>query len=308
MLGRTHGQPGAPITFGFKTSVWAAEVRRHIHRCAQVRQRLGVVQLAGAVGVGGGLGHHAQAVRKTFAELLELEAPEAAWLNARDRLTEFACLCAMASGTLAKMGNEIRELQRPEVGEVAETIPPGTIGSITMPHKRNPERAEHLGTLARVVRSCAHTALDAVVHQHERDGDAWKIEWWLLPECCMATLSATAHARAMIDGLRVNPDRMRQNLDATGGYVLSEAVMMRLAQRIGKHRAHEAIYAASMRGLNNGAAFRDAVEGVATTHGISGPELDVLLSPEASLPAAAVDQTLSVLSRERGKDASWMTT
>src|SRR6266487_3181473 len=109
-----------------------------------------------------------------FAARLGLGVPDAPWLTARDRIAELAGLLAMVTATLGKVGNEVYQLQRPEIGELREPASPGQVGSITMPHKRNPELSEHLGTLARLVRAQAGVAVEGMVHEHERDGRAWK--------------------------------------------------------------------------------------------------------------------------------------
>lgn len=246
MCGRTHGQPGLPITFGFKAAVWASELARHRERLAQARPRCEVAQLGGALGTMEFWGEDALALLDGFAARLGLAAPDVPWLTARDRVAEFLGLLAMVTGTLAKIGNEIFELQRPEIGEVAEPFTEGTVGSITMPHKRNPEISEHLDTLARIVRADAGVAVEGMVALHERDGRGWKAEWLVLPEACQLTGAASGFTARLLEGLRVDADRMRANLDTHRGYLLSEPLMVALAQRVGKHTAHEAVYAAAM--------------------------------------------------------------
>ena len=117
---------------------------------------------------------------------------------------EFAQLLALICGTLARIGGEVYELQRPEIGELAETSAAGTVGSITMPHKRNPEASEHLDTLARLVRANAAVMVEAVAQQHERDGRGWKAEWVALPEACLLATAALQIAIGLLDGLHVN--------------------------------------------------------------------------------------------------------
>ena len=139
MCGRTHGQPGLPITFGFKAAVWAAELDRQLARLAQGRVRWEVVQLGGALGTMEFWGDDAIDLLDAFAARLDLAAPEICWLTARDRVAEFLGLLASTAATIAKIGNEVYQLQRPEIGELREGFRSGTVGSITMPHKRNPE-------------------------------------------------------------------------------------------------------------------------------------------------------------------------
>jgi adenylosuccinate lyase len=280
MLGRTHGQPGLPITFGFKAAVWLAEVRRHRERIAQAAPRLAVGQLAGAVGTLSAWGSDGPELQRRVLGRLGLAVPEIPWTVARDRVAEFATLLALITGTLAKIGNEIYNLQRAEIGEVAEAPTPGVVGSITMPQKRNPERSEHLWTLARVVRSSADLALEGLVSEHERDGAAWKTEWELLPRACGAAAVALALGVELVDGLEVDAERMRANLDAQRGYVLAEPVMLALGARVGPRRAHELVHAAAERGLAAGLSFREAL---AADPELRDLDLDALLQPEAAL-------------------------
>lgn len=298
MSGRTHGQPGLPITFGFKAAVWANELDRHLERVAQARPRLQVVQLGGALGTLEFWGERALDLLAAFAARLDLAVPQIPWITARDRIAEFATLLALVTGTTSKIGNEIFELQRPELGEVAEPFTPGQVGSITMPHKRNPELAEHLDTLGRVVRANAGTALEGMVALHERDGRGWKAEWLLLPQSSLLTGAALAYAVRLLEGLQVNADRMRANLDAQKGYPLSEPVMRLLADRVGKHVAHERVYAATMAGIERGVDLRTALldAGVVGPGGLSEAELDAALDPRRALGAATafVDRVLGL--------------
>ncbi len=139
MPGRTHGQPGLPITFGFKVVVWVREVRRHIDRLKDIRPRLGRGELAGGVGSLSSFGERGFEVQERFFAKLGLRPPDIVWNTARDTLVEFINLLAMMGATFDKIGQEIYNLQRPEIGEVREGFVSGTVGSITMPHKRNPE-------------------------------------------------------------------------------------------------------------------------------------------------------------------------
>jgi adenylosuccinate lyase len=296
VLGRTHGQPGLPVTFGFKAAVWAAEVRRHRERVAQAGPRLAVGQLAGAVGTCSFWGDEGLELQARMCERLGLAAPDVTWLTARDRVAEFLTLLALVTGTLAKIGREVYQLQRPEIGELAEATRSGLVGSITMPHKRNPELSEHLGTLWRVVRGAAGLALEGVVQEHERDGAAWKAEWAYLPESCVATAAALHFGIDLVEGLEVDAERMAANVAAQGGWVQSEPVMRALTDRLGKHTAHELVYAASMRGRAEGRTMREALAAEpAIAAALTAEELDRLLDPvTAASPAIAlVDRVLS---------------
>jgi len=287
MCGRSHGQPGLPITFGFKAAVWVSELRRHRVRVAEGRRRWEVAQLGGALGTMEFWGDQALPLLDAFARNLGLAAPDVPWITARDRIAEFLGLLAMVTATLAKIGQEVYELQRPEIGELREPFTPGQVGSITMPHKRNPELSEHLVTLSRIVRANAAVAVEAMVQEHERDGRAWKTEWLVLPEACLLTGAALAAAGRLLDGLEVDTERMRANLDAWGGYVLSEPVMRALGDRIGKHSAHRLVYEATMVGQERGVGLKAALlADPLISEQLTPDEIERCLDPANALGAA----------------------
>jgi len=212
IAGRTHGQPGAPATFGWKAASWADEIRRHLDRLREGAPRWLVAQLGGGIGTLVAYGDRGLAIRSRFAADLGLADPVISWLSSRDRIAEFGALLAMITGTLARIGDEVYELQRPEIGELGEPRAEGVVGSITMHHKRNPEGSEHLSTLARLVRSSAGVLMESVVSQHERDGRAWKAEWVALPEACLLAGTALRLGVQLVEGLEVHADRMAANM------------------------------------------------------------------------------------------------
>jgi adenylosuccinate lyase len=302
---RTHGQPGLPVTFGYKAAVWAAEIRRHLERLGQGRERWLVGQLGGAAGTGSLWRDRRRPLQERFCALLGLGLPEGPWISARDRLAEFGGLLAMITQTLGKIGNEVLQLQRPEVGEVAEPFTAGAVGSITMPHKRNPERSEHLVTLARLARAEAGVLLESMVVEHERDGRAWKAEWAAFPDLCRLTAASLSLGRAVVEGLVVNPEAMAANLGARGGYVLSERVMQALSDRVGKQSAHLMVYDACMAGVEEGLTLRQALAAAPDVgKHLSAAELDALCDPTGAVDQApeVVDEILAALERSRAQD------
>jgi adenylosuccinate lyase len=275
MAGRTHGQPGSPVTFGWKAASWADEVRRHLNRLADGAPRWLVGQLGGGVGSLVYYGDRALRVRARFCAELGLADPGISWLSSRDRVAEFGWVLALVCGTLARVGGEVYELQRPEIGELAEPAAAGTVGSITMPHKRNPEASEHLDTLARLARASAAVLAEGVAAQHERDGRGWKAEWVALPEVCLLASSALELASSVLSGLAVHTDAMARNLVRLGGYPASERALAVLTPRLGPRRAQAELGAALTAGA---AADVSAAEALVTAGLCSTEEAGELTS------------------------------
>jgi adenylosuccinate lyase len=259
MAGRTHGQPAAPVTFGYKAACWAGETRRHLDRLREGRPRWLVAQLAGGAGSLVSYRGRGPAVRARFCAELGLFDPGISWTATRDRVVEFAQVLALVSVTLARIGGEIYELARPEIGELAEPASDAVVSSITMPHKRNPECSEHLDTLARLVRAQTGTLLESAVAIHERDGRAWKAEWVALPEVCLLTTAALGLAVEILDGLEVHTEAMAENLRRDGGYTGSERVLAELTPRWGKHTAQARLQGTARRGRAAGRTFAAAL-------------------------------------------------
>ena len=218
MAGRTHGQQGLPITFGFKVATWLAELRRHRCRLREIATRMDVAQLCGGVGSVSSFGPRGLDVQRRFAERLGLRAPVASWTSSRDVFAEWCTWLTLVTGMADRIGHEVCNLQRTEISEVKEGFVAGSVGSITMPHKRNPEIGEHLGTLSRVVRHLGAAMQEGLVHDHERDGRSWKTEWHAIPEATMLASRAIELLGELVSRLEVDAGRMRANLDAAGGY------------------------------------------------------------------------------------------
>jgi adenylosuccinate lyase len=216
-----------------------------------------------------------------------LHDPVISWTTTRDRVAEFGTVLSLIASTLARIGNEVYELQRPEIGELSEGIRESTVGSITMPHKRNPETSEHLDTLARVARAAAGLLVEAMVGIHERDGRAWKTEWFALPEVALAAGTAAALAADLVDGLVVDAARMRRNLETNGRLWASERVLAELSRRYGKHRAQELM----QRALNQ----TDDLEGALASLDLADPaELAAwVATPAVATAAAMVDAVVT---------------
>lgn len=256
MVGRTHGQHAVPITFGFKVAGWADQLMRHIDRLSQMRGRLLVGKLSGAVGSFAGLGDSGPAIQAAVMADLGLEpAGIATQIVSRDRIAEFVGWTALLTASLDTIAVEVRNLQRPEIAEVSEYFDEESqCGSSTMPHKRNPVRAENIGGLARMVRSLVPPALETVCTWHERDLTNSSVERFTIPQACILTDEILEKSHSMLATLAVHADQMQRNLLLSRSSIMAEAVMLALARK-GMHRsdayalARSATHEASSRRL-----------------------------------------------------------
>ena len=311
MPGRTHGQPGLPITFGFKVAIWVREMRRHLERLKDGRQRLGEGQLAGGVGSVSSFGEQGLALQEKFFAKLGLRPPDIAWIAVRDTQVEFMNLLAMISATFDKIGHEIYTLQRPELGEVREGFVKGVVGSITMPHKRNPEISEHLGSLARIIRHNAGCLAENLVHDHERDARSWKSEWGLIGPTCAMTGALLRLSKTMCANLEVDEAGMWASLEATRGYVLSEGVMLALAQKVGKQTAHDLVYATAMAAFEADRPLKEAIlENEQIMTHLSAAQVEALFDyrQQLGLCPAFVDRVVRLTQADREGDEAFLAT
>ena len=287
MVGRTHGQQALPITFGYKLAVWVDEIDRHLERMGEIAPRFFVGNITGAVGTLASFGPQGLEMQARVLDKLGLATPRICWHSARDRLCELANLLTLIAATFGKIAKEVFNLQRVEFGEAAEPHHHGKVGSSTMPHKRNPANMELVIGLSRLVRAQQVVLLDASFHEHERDAACLRIELAAVPELVIYSGAILAHMRKALEGLDVQPERMRANADMLGGLLLSERVMLALGEKIGKQTAHEVVYEIAMAAFESGTPFRDALTAEArVSDHLSPEEIEALLNPAAYLGAA----------------------
>jgi len=260
MAGRTHMQHALPVTFGYKAAVWLSSVRRDKARLEELRKRLLVVQFSGAAGTLASLGGDGLKVQTALAEELGLAVPDITWHAARDAIAEVGSALAILSGGLAKIATDVMLMMQTEVAEAFEPFVKGRGGSSTMPQKRNPISCEMILAIAKAVRSDAGLLLDAMAADHERATGPWHLEWIALPRAFIATASALYQARFMLEGLIVDGDRMRRNLDITGGLIVAEAAMMALAPHTGRGAAHDIVYDCCRAALSGGTTLLEQLE------------------------------------------------
>ncbi len=259
MAGRTHLQHALPITFGYKCAVWLAPLLDHLVTLRRLRARILVVEFGGAVGTLASLGDRGRAVTSALAEELGLGVPDAPWHADRSAIAEVACAIGVACGSLAKFAADIVLLMQTEVAEVFEPHAPGRGGSSTMPQKRNPIASEYVIAGARGVRALVPLVLEAMVGDHERSTGPWQSEELAVPQIFVWASAAFLHARTIAEGMTVDTRRMRENLEITHGLIMSEAVAMALAERLGKANAHHVVERACTTALENGTSLADVL-------------------------------------------------
>jgi 3-carboxy-cis,cis-muconate cycloisomerase len=257
MAGRSMLQHAVPITFGLKAAEVLAAIERHRTRLDELRPRTLVGQFGGAAGTLASLGERGLEVKRDLMKELQLREPEIAWHTHRDAVAEVGSFLALVTGTLAKFATDLKLMMQTEVAEAAEPAAPGRGSSSTMPQKRNPVACNFIIACASLARTNASALMEAMVQDHERASGAWMIEWVALPEVFLAASGALHHTRNLTAGLHLDERRMRENLDATGGLICSEAVMMALAPHLGRHRAHELVAEISRRAIEEKTSFLD---------------------------------------------------
>lgn len=254
MAGRTHGQHAVPITFGLKVASWIDEIGRHVSRLKQIEPRLFVAIIGGAAGSFASFGDQGPAVQAGVAKRLGLTPAAVPSRSLLDHFAEFVCVLGLLGATCGKIGREIYTLMKTEYAEVEEPVPAGTIGSSTMPQKRNPQLCQDIIGMGGEIRALVPLALEAVQSEHEAD------------HCPSMTFEAAERASILIGetlerlhlilaGLQLDPERMRTNLELSGGMISAEAIMLELGKTIGRQHAHDVVYKAAQAAASQKSPF-----------------------------------------------------
>jgi len=300
-IGRTHGQHGVPTTYGLRFAIWASEVGRHIERLGQLRPRVVVGQMTGAVGTQAALGPQAMEVQATMMEVLGIGSVDVSnQVISRDRYAEYFMFCANVATTLDKIGIEIRSLQRTEIGEVEEAFGANQVGSSTMPHKRNPIKSEQVCGLARIVRSAVEPALQNNTLWDERDLTNSSCERVLFPEASILTDHCIRLMTNVLEGLVINRAAIRRNLALLHGINMAESVMIELTKRgMNRQDAHERIRMASMQARIEERALADVLgKDPEVLRYCSRIDIAALLNPDSYIGTSVrqVDRVIEKLS------------
>ena len=297
-VGRTHGQHAVPLSFGYKMAVGGAEVMRHRDRLDELRPRLEVGKMAGAVGTGAGFGEQAARIEELVMERLDLGIEEApTQIVGRDRLAEFTNFLALVAGTAERLATEVRNLQRTEIGEVQEAFDEERqVGSSTMAQKRNPMLSENVTSLARLVRALALPPLENMVLWHERDLANSANERIVIPHAVVLLDDLLGKLRDVFEHLEVREEAMRRHLEAAAGAPMTEGLMLALATHgVPRSEAHEILRALTRSG-GSGTLVDRALRSAPITAHLSPEEIREALDP-ARYVASAAAKTDRILAR-----------
>jgi 3-carboxy-cis,cis-muconate cycloisomerase len=282
IAGRTHGQHAVPATFGYKAAVWIDELLRHSERLQQAAPRIFVAMLGGGAGTFASLGAQGPAVQQGIARQLGFGSMTVPARTIGDHLAENICLLGLLAATCGKIGREIYTLMKTEFGEVEEPVPPGTVGSSTMPQKRNPKLCQDIIAAAAEIRSTVPIALEAMMTEHEADRTTSVMMDAAEARAAIATGDMLSRLVEVLRGLRLDPQRMRANLDLGGGLIMAEAVMLDLGKTIGRQHAHDVVYDAAQAAFVEGKPFAEllAADKRVSAH-LDAKAIAALLDPTA---------------------------
>ena len=300
MPGRTLGQHALPITFGKKTSTWLAENRRNIERLQHVQSKInksGI--LKGAVGSYLGLGDMAIETESLMMQKLGLDEPSKDdWHGIRDVFAEYALTLAIISKSFGRIGNELTLLQMTEIGETEEYLGSRSVGSSTMPQKKNPRGPGDLIEYSRVIPRLSEIVLDDMVNSFERDGQKSDDELRLIS---IESEKMINRAKPLLKELKVNKNKMRENLDITNGLILSQRLTFYLADKIGKDTANDLMHDVAKYALENNISLEEAALANKTIQeNITKETLSNILNPETYI-GLAVDQAQFIINEIESK-------
>ena len=300
MPGRTLGQHALPITFGKKTSTWLAENRRNIERLQHVQSKInrsGI--LKGAVGSYLGLGDMAIQTESLMMQKLGLDEPSKDdWHGIRDVFAEYALTLAIVSKSFGRIGNELTLLQMTEIGETEEYLGSRSVGSSTMPQKKNPRGPGDLIEYSRVIPRLSEIVLDDMVNSFERDGQKSDDELRLIS---IESEKMIDRAKPLLKELKVNKYKMRENLDITNGLILSQRLTFYLADKIGKDTANDLMHDVAKYALENNVSLEEAaITNKTIQENITKETLSDILNPETYI-GLAVHQAQLIINEIESK-------
>lgn len=288
-VGRTHGQHASIISFGLKFANWASEMAKHIERIEEIKKRTLICKTLGVVGTGSLMGAKAIEVQKRVAKRLGLFPAEVTTqVIPRERYAEYVFQLALMGSTLEKIAIEIRNLQRTEIGEVAEYFKEGQMGSSAVPVKRNPIKSERVSSLSKLLRSQMSTSFENIPLWHERDLSNSANERFTIPMCSILLDEMIETMLRVVDKLRVNAERIEQNLYITRGQIFAEFVLEALIKKgVPRFVAYRDVQRVAFKAHDKGIDYSDAVKADdAISSKLTEREIDQIFTPHSHLGAA----------------------
>ena len=281
MPGRTHGQHAVPATFGYKVAVWIDELIRHTDRLEECEGRIFVAMLGGGAGTMASVGIEGLETQRLIGKELGLGSMTMPSRVIGDHLTEYITLLAMLAATASKISREIYIMMKQEFGEAEEPVPVGAVGSSTMPQKRNPRLCQSIIAWASEIRTFVPMSLEAMQTEHEADAATSVMINSAIDRTCLLMGQITTTLIKIFSGLKVFPDKMRQNLDLSGGLIVSERIMLELGHKMGRQKAHDAVYEAAQKSVNEQRPFTETLqEEPDVANQLTEEEILGLLDPE----------------------------
>ena len=304
MPGRTHGQHAVPMTFGHKVAVWIDEILRHIDRLKGCEERVFVTMLGGGAGTLASVGMEGLHTQELMAKELGMTSMPMPSRTTQDHQAEYVTILALFASTSTKMAREIYTLMKQEYGEAEERITEGQVGSSTMPQKRNPKRSQRIVANAARMRGYVNLSLESMQEEHEADASGDQMINAAIDEVCVITNEIILGLIDLFDGVNLYPERMRRNLDLSGGLIMSEQIMLELGKEIGRQRAHDVVYDAAQKSVNEGRSFLDTLaEEEDVVARLSKDQIAELLDPENYMGLCSYfAETFAARARNRAKE------
>ena len=280
--GRTHGQHAVPATYGLKVAIWIDEFARHTERLRQCEPRVFQALLGGAAGTVASFGDEGLDVQARLAAHLDMPAMQVPARSIMDHLVEHVMLLGLLAATCGKFGYEIYTGMKQEFGEVEEPISPGTVGSSTMPQKRNPHLSQDVMAYAAQIRTMVPLAMETVMTEHEANRQTSLMMRYAEREVCTLMGDTLERVRLLAEGLVLKPERMRANLDLTDGLIMAEPMMLALGEYVGRQEAHDIVYDTAQEAAVGDKTF---IELLSTDKRVTGHlstgQIEKLLDPTA---------------------------
>ena len=279
-VARTMMQHALPMPFGLKLAGYAAALGRSRERLLRLRREALMLQFGGAAGTLAALGDQGLAVSERMAALLDLQLPDAPWHTHRDRLAEVAACFGILAGTCGKIARDMTLMMQTEVGEAFEPAAPARGGSSTLPQKRNPVGAAAALSAATAAPHLVATLLAAQVQEHERAPGGWHTDWMTIPALALVTSGALAAVVDIAQGLEIDVERLRANLEMTGGQIMAEAASFALAAKIGRAEAHALVRDLNQQAVQQKRPLKEMLLGdIRVKQHLSGIEIEKLFIP-----------------------------